>query len=392
MKRIYLDYAATTPLDPRVAKTMRGFESEIYGNPSSVHREGQVARAKIDFARTEIARFINAKSQEVVFTSGATEANNLAIQGVINHVIRYSKIKPHVITTKLEHQSVYNLIKDLEKRGVIEATFVSPDKNGLIDAQEIINAIKDNTVLVSVIFVSNEIGTILPIREIGQTLKELKPKTYNLKSVYHIDAVQAAKFYNCNVEKLGCDLLTLSAHKLYGPKGIGSLYIKSGLKMQNLMIGGSQEYGRRPGTQNTSGIVGFAKAVELLGSLENRQKRSEKIFVLRDLLIKGLSKIQKAELNGPVGETRVADNVSFTFHNVDQDALMTALDLAGIAASTGSACVSGSSEPSHVIQALGKVNTGQASTIRFTLGSSTSAMDIKSVIKIVSKIISELSK
>lgn len=393
MKRVYLDYAATTPIDPRVAKAMRDFELTYFGNPSSTHREGQDARAKIDFARSKVATFINAKPQEIIFTSGATEANNLAIQGVVNDAIYKNKInKPHVVTTLLEHQSVYNTVKELEKRGLIEATFVKPDKSGIIQTDQIIKAIKHNTVLVSVIFVSNEIGTVLPVREIGQALRILAPETCPLKPAFHIDAVQAAQFYNCNVEKLGCDLLTLSAHKLYGPKGIGAIYVKSGLKLANLAFGGSQESGLRPGTQNTSGIIGLAKAVELLGTLDERQKAGQKNSKLRDKLIQNILKIKNVELNGPIGESRVPNNASFTIYNVDQDALMTALDLLGIAASNGSACVSGSSEPSYVIEALEKTKKRQASTLRLTLGRDTIMSDIKQAITILNQIVNRLRK
>ncbi len=397
MKRIYLDHAATTPLDKRVAQTMRDFEVRYFGNPSSIHREGQEARAKIDFARAQIAEFIAAKPQEIVFTSGATEANNFAIQGLVNYAVQKLKIKPHVVTTRLEHHSVYNLVKELEKRGVIEATFIKPSSDGMINAEAVLKAVKKNTVLVSVIFACNEIGSILPVREIG---KLLSAQRSSLVPIFHVDAVQALKFLNCNVEKLNCDLLTLSAHKIYGPKGIGAIYIKGGLsaqggpaaggKMQNLMFGGSQEYGRRPGTQNTAGIIGFAKAVELLGPLEVRQKNELRISKLRDSLIKELLKIPKVELNGPQGEDRLADNVSVTIDGVDQDSIMTALDLAGISASTGSACVSGSSEPSHVIEALGKVSKGQSATLRLTLGRDTSASEIKQTSKALVQIIKNL--
>lgn len=390
MKRIYLDYAATTPIDPKVSKTMREFELEFFGNPSSTHREGQRSRAKIDFARATVAKFINAKPQEIIFTSGATEANNLAIQGVVNYAIQYLKIKkPHVITTKLEHQSVYNLVKELEKRGVIEATFISVSKGGMIDPTAIKKSIKKNTVLISVIFVSNEIGSILPVREIGKMLRELQTTHYPLPT-FHIDAVQAAKFLNCNVEKLACDFMTLSAHKLYGPKGIGALFVKTGSKLANLTFGGSQEYGKRPGTQNTAGIIGMAKAVELMGSLEGRQKTGQKISLLRDKLIAKIKTIPGADLNGLMGEDRIADNVSFTFFEVDQDALLTALDLAGIAASTGSACVSGMNEPSHVIEALGKTTERVAATVRLTLGKNTTVSDIDYTIKILNKLIPKL--
>ncbi|MBX4187300.1 MAG: cysteine desulfurase [Candidatus Doudnabacteria bacterium] len=387
MKRIYLDNAATTPIDKRVAKTMRDFELEFYGNPSSTHREGQQARAKIDFARADLAKFINAKPQEIIFTSGATEANNLAIQGIIHFHLRKSKLKPHVITTFLEHQSVYNLVRELESRGVIEATFVKPDSDGIIKADQILTAIKPNTILVSVIFVSNEIGSVLPVREIGNAIKENHPHVS-----YHIDAVQAAKFFNLNVEKLNCDLLILSAHKIFGPKGIGALYIKTGTKLENLMFGGSQEYDKRPGTQNTTGIIGFAEAIKLLGSLEQRQADSEQISKLRDKLIREIAEIGNIMLNGPEGELRTADNVSITVCDMDQDSLTTALDLAGIAASTGSACVSGSSKPSHVIEALRKPSKTPGATIRFTLSKYSTPAEITYVIKQLWEIIPKLRK
>lgn len=389
MKRIYLDHAATTPLDPAVAKAMADFEMKYFGNPNSSHREGQQARAAIDFARATIAKFIAAKPQEVIFTSGATEANNLAIQGTVSHYLKEFHIKPHVITTKLEHQSVYNTVKELRERGIIDATFIDPTPDGLIDPLQIIRAMTDYTVLVSAIFVSNEIGSILPVREIGRQLAEVN-RRQKMKVMYHIDAVQATKFLNCNVEKLGCDMITLSAHKIYGPKGIGALYVKTGSKLANLSFGGSQEYGKRPGTQNTTGIIGFAKAVELLGPLEERQKISEKISKMRDQLISAATAMKNIILNGPMGETRTADNANFTIFGMDQDALMTALDMAGIAASTGSACVSGSSEPSHVIKALGRIGNRQAATVRFTLGKNNKKSEIEYTISILSHIMDQL--
>ncbi len=378
MKRIYLDYGATTPLDPNVALAMHQFEKTYWGNPNSVHWEGQQARAEIDFARAKIASFINAKSQELVFASGATEANNLAIQGVIKSARKKINKIPHVVTTQLEHQSVYNVVKNLQSRGEVEATFIKPSQEGLISANKIINAIKPNTVLISVIFVSNEIGSILPIREIGGQLSTINSQL-STKIYFHTDAVAAQKFMNLNAEKLGVDLMTLSGHKVYGPKGIGALYIKSGIKLENLMFGGSQEYEKRPGTQNTAGIIGMAKAFELLGSLEDREKNSEKIKKFRDELINFFKTKKNVELNGPEGEARDPYNVSITIQNVDQDALITALDLAGLAISTGSACVSGSSQPSHVIQALGKIGKQPAATVRLTLGKNTTAQEIKRV-------------
>ncbi len=390
-KRIYFDNAATTPLDKRVSKAMRDFELEFYGNPNSIHREGQVARAKIDFARAQIAEFIHAKPQEIIFTSGATEANNHAIRGIVSNALHNLKIKPHVVTTMLEHQSVYNTIQTMERWGIIDVTYVRPSKEGVISANEVIKAITDKTILVSTIFVSNEIGTILPIREIGNHMAEVN-KRQSHKTYFHVDAVQAAKYLNCHVDKLGADLMTLSAHKINGPKGIGALYIRTGTQIDNLMTGGSQEYDKRPGTQNTAGIIGFAKAIELFGSLEERQKRAKKIEILRDKLLALITKLPNIFINGPLGDLRAPDNINFSVIGIDPDLFMSKLDLAGVAASTGSACTSGSIEPSHVIKALGKVNDITATTVRLTLGAQNSLSEVKQVAKVVSDIIQASKK
>lgn len=377
-KRNYLDNAATTHLHKEVMKAMREFEKKYYGNPSSVHREGQQARARIDFARAGIAQFFGAKPQEIIFTSGATESNNLAIYGVINYHLKHRKTKPHVITTDLEHHSVHSVVKILKARGVVEATFIKPDSSGMITLEKIIKNLKKNTILISVIFVSNEIGSVLPIREIGKALSNLQPKTYppasarheragNLKPIFHTDAVQAVKFYNCNVDKLGVDLVTFSAHKIQGPKGIGGLYVRPGTKLVPIMQGGTQEYELRPGTQNTAGIIGMAKAYELLGPLEQRQKNAEKIKKIQEIFLNNLLKKSRVKLNGPTGDDRAPDNINIAIKGIDSDTLIAKLDLAGIAASTGSACVSGSTEPSHVIKSLGKLDKNSA-VLRLSLG------------------------
>lgn len=378
MDRIYLDNAATAPLHPKVASAMRRFEA-CFGNPSSIHREGQAARAAIDEARGKIARFFACKPQEIVFTSGATESNNLAVQGAVGHAINHLKIKPHVVTTELEHHSVHSLIKELVERGAVEADFIRPDRRGMIKTRDVIAAIRDNTVLVSVIMVSNEIGSILPIREIGKAVSEINQRQTH-QIIFHTDAVAALKYLNCNLDKLGADLLTFTGHKIGGPKGIGGLIIRSGTLLDPLIIGGSQEYGKRAGTQNTSGIIGLAKALELLGSLEDRQSRAAATQDLRDYLIAELLKIGKAELNGPIGQERIADNVNFSFFGVDQESLIAALDLQGLAASSGSACVSGSAEPSHVIAALGRK---PGAVLRATLADGMNKAEIKKAAGII---------
>lgn len=393
-KRIYLDNAAATPINKRVQKIMRDFELEFYGNPNSIHREGQRARAKIDTARGEIAKFINAKPQEIIFTSGATEANNHALRGIVSNALMSLKFpqgsRPHVITSLLEHQSVYNTIQTMEKWGIIDVTYLAPSTDGIIKADDIIKAITDNTILISIIFVSNEIGSVLPIREIGNKLAEVNARQKH-KIYFHTDAVQGVKYFNCNVDKLNVDLMTISAHKINGPKGIGALYVRTGTKIDNLMTGGSQEYGMRPGTQNTTGIIGFATAIKELGTLEDRQKSAQTVQILRDELINSLAGFANVTLNGPTGDLRAPDNVNFSVLGADSDLMLSKLDLAGIAASTGSACVSGSSEPSHVIQALGKVAKDMsAATVRLTLGKQNSKSEIKSAIKELKIILGEL--
>jgi cysteine desulfurase len=381
-KRIYFDNAATTPLDKKVVAAMDKFQAEFFGNPNSIHYEGQQARAKIDFARADVAAAISAQPQEIIFTSGATESNNFAVKGTVAFALSHMNEKPHVITTLLEHQSVYNTVKKMEEQGIIEATYLKPDRSGIIPAEDVIKAVKDNTVLVSVIFVSNEIGSVLPVREIGKLLAEINARQ-KYKIVFHTDAVQALKYYNCHVEKLGVDLMTISAHKINGPKGIGALYVKTGTKIENLLHGGSQEYSLRPGTQNTSGIIGFAEAVKLLGDFENKQKSAEKIRTFSDSLLAAVKKMENFEINGPVGEDRTPDNINFTIKGMDQEMVIAKLDLAGFAISTGSACVSGSTEPSHVILSLNNNYEEPAATVRVTLGNQNTADEVNQLINIL---------
>jgi cysteine desulfurase len=380
-KRVYFDNAATTPLDPTVARVMAEFQETFYGNPNSIHYEGQQARAKIDFARADVAASIFSKPQEIIFTSGATEANNFAVKGTVSHYLSLMNEKPHVITTMLEHQSVYNVVKKMEEQGIIEATYVKPNKDGMVGAEDIISEIKNNTILVSVIYVSNEIGSVLPVREIGKHLMEVNAK-HGHKIYFHTDAVQALKYYNCHVEKLGVDLMTISAHKINGPKGIGALFVKSGTKLDNLMHGGSQEYGMRPGTQNSVGIIGFAEAVKLLGDFEERQLAGKQARELSNYLLNGLKNDNNIEINGPLGENRAPDNVNFTIKDEDQETVIAKYDLAGFAVSTGSACVSGSTEPSHVILGLDKNYPEPSATVRVTFGKLSTLDEVRKFLEV----------
>jgi len=382
MKRIYLDHSATTSVDPQVLEAMLPYFSEKFGNASSVHSFGQEARGAVDNSRHAIAEFLNCKSTEIIFTSGGSESDNLAIKGVVEE----SEIeKPHVVTSSFEHHAVLDTIKELELDGKIEVTFINPNKDGLIEVKDIEAAIKPNTVLVSIMYVNNEIGTVQPIRAIGQMLEKLN-KEREQKVYFHADAVQAAEYFDMNVDTLHVDLLTMSAHKIYGPKGIGLLYVRSDVPIKHQIVGGGQEYKKRAGTENVAGIVGFAKAVELI-----EESRNQGIKEKRDRLIDGLLKIPNSQLNGSK-EFRSPANVNISFINAEGEAILLNLDMEGIAASTGSACTSGSLEPSHVLLSLGLKPEQCHGSIRFTLGRETIEDEIDSVLEIMPDIIEKLRK
>ncbi|MGE5298057.1 MAG: cysteine desulfurase family protein [Acidobacteriaceae bacterium] len=383
-KRIYLDHAATTPIAKEVSLVMADFDRRQFGNPSSIHHEGQEARASIDSARADIAEFFNCLPQEIIFTSGATEANNLAIAGCISDYVSRHNAKPHVITTILEHQSVFNTVKTAYERGIIEATFVEPDKNGITDPKKIVAEIRDNTILISLIFVSNEIGTLQPVRELGKLLAEYNSKSRQ-KIIFHTDAVQAVKFYNCNVKKLGVDLLTFSGHKINGPKGIGGLFIKAGSRLNKIQFGGSQEYEKRAGTQNTTGIIGMSRAILLLGSLENRESLAKKIRKLKDHLA-DFAVNQKIQILGDHSlEKSCPDILTLYFKNLDQDTLLARLDVAGYSVSNGSACSSGSTNPSNILKALHV--PGKGAVVRISLGKSNTLSEIEKLEDLISNLI-----
>jgi len=369
MKPIYLDNAATTPLDEEVLDEMMRFFKQDYGNASSIHRLGQRAREAVEKAREIIAGFLNCSPSEIVFTGSATESDNLAILGVR---------KGHIITTNIEHPAVFNACSHLEKMG-FEVDFCPVSKLGIVEVEEIKKKIKENTVLVSVMYANNEIGAIQPILELGEFLKD--------KDIYfHTDAVQAVNFLDCDVKKLNVDLMTLSAHKIYGPKGIGALYVKQGVELNPVLFGGPQEKGLRPGTENVPLIVGFGKAIELI---EKHKKNIPFIKKLRDKLIDSiLIQIPNSELNGSK-EQRLPNNVNVSFKGAEGEAIVIALDQKGIACSTGSACSSGSLEPSHVLSALG--NKGHGS-LRLTLGRNNTEKEIDKVLEILPEVIKDLRK
>ncbi|TSC56708.1 MAG: cysteine desulfurase [Parcubacteria group bacterium Greene0714_21] len=385
-KRIYLDYAATTPLDPKVLKAMLPYLKKEYGNPSSSHSFGQAAKAAIEKAREQVAKFLSCNPLEVVFTSGATEANNLAIQGIIKPKSQNSK--PHIITSQIEHESVLSPCQALEQEGVAEVTYVPVDKEGIVRVEDIEKAIKPNTALVSVMHANSEIGTIQPIAEIGALLKVISQKL-KVKILFHTDAVQAAQFLPCDVQKLGVDMLTLSAHKFYGPKGTGGLFVREGGRLDPLFLGGGQEQGLRSGTENVAGIVGMGEAVEEIHPVTIR---NIKIRQLRDQLIRGvLRNIPRGSLTGSL-QARLPNNAHFCFEGIQGQELLMALNENGIAVSTGSACSEKTNEPSHVLLALGMAASNAMSCIRVTLGKQTTKEEIERTVKTLRAVLEKLRR
>ena len=385
MKRIiYLDHAATTPLDKRVLKAMQPFFSEVFGNPSSFHTLGMRAKEAVTEARTHIAKLLGAHEDEIIFTSGGTESDNMAVLGVP----RYAKgIIPHVIVSAVEHHAVLEPLIWLERRKEIELTTVGVDRYGKIDPKDIVAALKPTTVLVSVMMANNEIGTIQPIADIGREILKYRKAQVASYPYFHTDACQATGFLEIDVEKLHVDLLTLNAAKIYGPKGVGALYVRRGVKFQPLMIGGGQEKNLRSGTENVPGIIGLAKAFELAQG--DREKESARLLVLRERLAEGLLKIPKTILNGHPTE-RLPNSVNISFIDIEGEAAVLYLDAAGVMASTGSACASASLDPSHVILATGLSYEAAHGSIRFTLGHATTKADVDHVIKVMPAIVERL--
>ena len=377
MARIYLDYAATTPTHPEVLKAMLPYFTEAFGNPSSIYSCGQEAKGAVEEARAKVAGLIGARDEEIVFTSGGTEADNFALKGV---AFANEGKGNHIITTSIEHHAVLETCKFLERRG-FSVTYLPVDKYGLVDPDDVRKAITEKTILISVMHANNEVGTIEPIAEIGKIAREA--------GVYfHTDAVQTVGHIPVDVNELGVSLLSISAHKLYGPKGVGALYIRKGTKLVSFMHGGEQERGRRAGTENVPGIVGFGKAAELAGQEMNEE--AERLTRLRDKLIQGLlERIDHIHLNGhPV--KRLPNNVNISVDFVEGESMCLNLDLEGICASTGSACSSGSLEPSHVLLAMGLHHEQAHGSLRFTLGKWTTEEEIERVLEVLSRVVAKL--
>jgi len=388
-KQIYLDYAATTSIDLEVLEKMTPYLKADYGNPSSIYTLGQKSLAAIDEARESISRFLGCQFSEVVFTGSATEANNLAIFGILrSQRPRTKNQKLHIITSKIDHHSVLEPFQALEKEGV-EVTYLPVDREGLINISDLEKALLPETVMVSIMYANNEIGTIQPIAEIGKIIKKIKsklPTTNYQLPVFHTDAVQAANYLDCDVNRLGVDLLTLSAHKIHGPKGVGSLFVREGTKIEPLIFGGGHEFGLRSGTENVAGISGFGKAIE---KIKDSKPDMKKIQKLRDELIEGVLKnIPNSKLNGS-RDQRLPNNANFSLKRVEGESLIIALDQEGIAASTGSACSEKSLDASHVLLALGLSPKEALSSLRLTLGTQE---EIEKVLNILPKIVERLRK
>jgi cysteine desulfurase len=386
MKKIYLDYAATTPMDKAVLEEMMPYFFEKFGNPSSIHQFGQEALEAVDRARQQVADFLKCSPREIIFTSGATESNNMVIKGILKGS---SANNPHMITSSIEHHCVLNASETVKKEGH-DVTFLKVDKDGIVDPKNVRKSIKESTVLVSIMYANNEVGTIEPIAEIGKVIKEInieREKNKLSKIYFHTDAVQAVNYCDCNVDELGVDLLSLSGHKIYGPKGVGALYIRRGTKIRSIQQGGEQEYNLRAGTHNVPGIVGLGKAISLV---PEHRKKAEKIKKLRDYLIdEVLKNIPNTKLNGS-RELRLPHNANFSFRGVEGESVLMMLDQEGIAVSTGSACSSSSLEPSHVLSAMGIPPEIAHASIRFTLGNDTTRADIDFVLKVLIEKINRL--
>lgn len=376
-KFIYLDYAATTPVRSEVVEAMLPYFTKDFGNPSSLYTLGRSARGAIEEARDRIAAFMEADSREIIFTSGGTESDNFAIKGV---AYANEKKGNHIITTPIEHHAVLDPCHFLEKRGY-RVTYLSVDEHGMVDPADVEKSITNETVLVSIMHANNEVGTIEPIGEIS--------KITGSKGVYlHTDAVQTFGHIPINVNELGVDLLSVSAHKLYGPKGIGALYVRRGTRMVSYMHGGSQENNRRAGTHNVAGIIGFAKAVEI--AEKEMMAEAKRLTELRDYLIRGIFEmVPNARLNGHPTK-RLPNNVSFCLVGAEGEAILLSLDMEGISSSSGSACTSGTLDPSHVLLAMGIPAEIAHSSLRLTLGDQTTKEDIDYVLEVLPPTIERL--
>ena len=381
---VYLDNAATTPVDTAVFKKMQPYFFEQYGNPSTIYNLGEKANQAVENARNQIANFLKCSSNEIYFTSSASESDNWIIYGLLFN----KKKKIHIITSVIEHKAILEPCKNLEEEGIAEITYLPINESGLIEINSLEKAIKKNTLLVSIMYANSEIGTVQPIEEMGALIKRINSKRKE-KIIFHTDAVQAVNYLNCDVQNLGVDSLSLSGHKIYGPKGIGALYIRSGISINPLIHGGGQEKGMRSGTENVPGIVGLGEAVK---KVQSSKSKVQKIKVLRNKLITGILKdIPDSQFNGSL-EKRLPNNAHISFKGAEGESIVIELSQKDIFVSTGSACASKSLSPSHVLTSLGLSHEESHCSIRFTLGRQTKDEDINYVLKVLPGIIKRLRK
>ena len=374
---IYADNAATTALSKVVLDEMMPYLTNEYGNASSLYELGNRSKAAVNIARQRVAAAIGAMDKEIYFTSGGSEADNWAIKGVAEAMAK--KGKKHIISTAFEHHAVLHCLERLEKNG-FEVTLLPVHENGIIRLDELEEAIREDTALVTIMFANNEIGTIQPVKQIGEICKK-----YGV--IFHTDAVQAVGNVNIDVKDMGIDLLSMSAHKFHGPKGVGALYMRRGLVIPNLIDGGAQEKGRRAGTENTAGIVGMGKAIEL--AVSTMQQRNEKLIQIRNKIIDGATKIERSRLNGD-RENRLPGNVSLCFEGVEGESLLLMLDLKGVAASSGSACTSGSLDPSHVLLSIGLPHEIAHGSLRLSFSDDNTLEDADYILSVLPPIIERL--
>jgi cysteine desulfurase len=377
MRRVYLDYNATTPVDSHALAAMMPFFAEAYGNASSIHSAGQEARAAVESARASVAALIGAKPAEIVFTSGGTEADNLAIFGC---VAAYGRERKHIIASPIEHHAVLNSVEALDKQG-IEVTWLPISSDGVIDPQDVRRALRPETILITVMHANNELGTIQPIAEVGRI-------AFEANVYFHCDAVQSAGKIPIDVNEMKVDFLALSAHKFYGPKGVGALYVRENTPLEPMLFGGTHERDRRPGTENIAGIVGMGKAAELARA--HLADEPVRLAVLRDRLEDGtVAAVCDARVNGD-RTRRVANTTNVTFAHAEGESLVIALDLQGVQCSTGAACSSGAILPSHVLRAIGLLRDDAKSTVRFSLGRFSTREDVDYALEVIPGVVERL--
>ena len=387
---VYLDNAAATATDPEVLKAMLPYFGDVFGNPSALHQDGRVAKNALFEARKKVAKILNADAGEIIFCGSGTESDNLAILGVSRF---YKNKGNHLISTNIEHHAVLNSLERLQKKENFSVTLAPVKKNGIISAEEILKNINKGTILISVMHANNEIGTIQPIKEISEIIKKWKKD--NMRSVndppfFHTDACQAAGYLDLDVKKLGVDLMTLNGSKIYGPKGVGVLYIRRGVQMEPIIFGGGQERNLRSGTENLAGVVGFAKALEMVQ--KNKNKENARLEKLQKYFFQQvLNTIPSVVINGDL-KNRLPGNVNVSILGIEGEAMLLYLDERGISASTGSACDSSRLEPSHVILALGQSYEYAHGSLRFSMGKHTTKMEIDYTVKALKEVVEKLRK